>query len=171
MQNPGKYYVFVIFLLFIVLTKKHGKVVMLDFWGQWCGPCRAMFPHQRRLIKNLVGKPFVLIGVNSDRKLQTAIRTTADENLVWRNFWCGPRGRMGPIAKKWNVSAWPTVYLIDAKGVIRYKEVFGPDIDQGIEVLLNEMGHKISRFKHASPQPLEPSKLVLKNPLEWVDFR
>lgn len=126
------------------LSDYRGKVVMLDFWGQWCPPCRAMFPHERELIEQLAGKPFVLIGVNSDRRLETAIRATREENLVWRNFWCGPEGRGGPIARQWNVSAWPTVYLIDADGVIRYKEVLGREIDRGIEDLLKEMGHPVS---------------------------
>ena len=125
------------------LSDYRGKVVMLDFWGNWCPPCRAMFPHERDLIEQLVGKPFVLIGVNSDRKLETAIKATNQQNLVWRNFWCGPNGRSGPIAKKWNVSAWPTVYLIDGDGVIRYKEVLGSEIDRGIESLLAEIGHPV----------------------------
>lgn len=132
------------------LSDYRGKVVMLDFWGQWCPPCRAMFPHERELIEQLVGKPFVLIGVNSDRRLETAIRATKDQNLVWRNFWCGPQGTRGPIAKKWNVSAWPTVYLIDGDGVIRYKEVLGTKIDEGIQTLLTEMGHPTSLVKNES---------------------
>lgn len=122
------------------LSDYRGKIVMLDFWGQWCPPCRAMYPHERDLVKNLAGKPFVLIGVNSDRKLDYARKSAEEENLIWRNYWNGPRGRLGNIAAQWNVSAWPTVYLIDAKGVIRYKEVLGSDIDKGLEVLLAEMG-------------------------------
>jgi thiol-disulfide isomerase/thioredoxin len=153
------------------LSDYRGKVVMLDFWGQWCGPCRAMFPHQRQLIKQLVGKPFVLIGVNSDRRLETAVRTTNNENLVWRNFWCGPSGRMGPIAKKWNVSAWPTVYLIDAQGVIRYKEIFGPDIDQGIKRLLKEMGHEVSWSQRDAFGQGQPARLVLRQSKKLFNFR
>ena len=137
------------------LSDYRGKVVMLDFWGQWCPPCRAMFPHERELIEKLAGKPFVLIGVNSDRRLETAIKATREENLVWRNFWCGPQGRAGPIAKKWNVSAWPTVYLIDANGVIRYKEVLGRDIDLGIQTLLTEMGHP-TNLVDANPDQSSP---------------
>lgn len=125
------------------LSDYRGKVVMLDFWGQWCPPCRAMYPHERDLVKQLAGKPFVLIGVNSDRRLEYAKKATVEENLVWRNFWNGPTGRVGNIAQQWNVSAWPTVYLIDEEGVIQYKEVFGSDIDRGIEKMLANLGHSV----------------------------
>ena len=123
------------------LSDYRGKVILLDFWGQWCPHCRDMYPHERELVEKMVGKPFVLIGVNSDRRLEFARKAAEDENLIWRNFWIGPKGRAGPIAKQWNVSAWPTVYLIDAKGVIRYKEVLGHDIDSGLQVLMEEMGY------------------------------
>ena len=148
------------------LSDYRGKVVMLDFWGQWCPPCRDMFPHERELIEELVGKPFVLIGVNSDRRLETAVKATKQQNLVWRNFWCGPQGRTGPIAKKWNVSAWPTVYLIDGEGVIRYKEVLGRDIDKGIEALLAEMGHKVSI---ASTKSRSPSRFANRKSNPEID--
>lgn len=150
------------------LSDYRGKVVMLGFWGYWCPPCRAMFPHERELIEQLVGMPFVLIGVNSDRRLETAVKATKEENLVWRNFWCGPKGRAGPIAKKWNVSAWPTVYLIDANGVIRYKEVLGREIDTGIEALLAEMGHQVSI---ASKLKNTKSKLALNSSQTQLDNR
>ena len=150
------------------LSDYRGKVVMLDFWGQWCPPCRAMFPHERDLIEQLVGKPFVLLGVNSDRLLKTAIKATQQENLVWRNFWCGPKGRSGPIPKKWNVSAWPTVYLIDGKGIIRYKEVLGTDIDRGIEKLLSEMGFRTAIARRA---PARKSSLAIENPRQLFSVK
>lgn len=146
------------------LSDYRGKIVMLDFWGQWCPPCRAMYPHERELVKSLAGKPFVLIGVNSDRRLDYARKSAEAENLIWRNYWNGPRGRLGNIAAQWNVSAWPTVYLIDAKGVIRYKEVLGSDIDKGLEVLLAEMGVEadIAKSKPAMEIPKKLSASVAK---------
>ena len=136
------------------LSDYRGKIVMLDFWGQWCPPCRAMYPHERELVKSLAGKPFVLVGVNSDRKLEYARKSAEAENLIWRNYWNGPRGRFGNIAAQWNVSAWPTVYLIDAKGVIRYKEVLGSDIDKGLEILLAEMGVETDIAKSKPPMEI-----------------
>ncbi len=126
------------------LSDYRGKVVMLDFWGHWCPPCRAMYGHEQELTQDLSDQPFVLLGVNSDANKQTAIDAVRSENLSWRHFWNGPRGTRGPISKKWNVEGWPTVYLIDQHGVIRYKEVLGDDIDKGIETLMAELHQEIS---------------------------
>lgn len=126
------------------LSDYRGKVVMLDFWGHWCPPCRAMYGHEQELTQDLSDQPFVLLGVNSDSKKQTAIDAVRSENLSWRHFWNGPRGTRGPISKQWNVEGWPTVYLIDQHGVIRYKEVLGDDIDRGIETLMTEIHQEIS---------------------------
>ena len=126
------------------LSHYRGKVVLLDFWGHWCPPCRAMYPHEQEVARKLADLPFVLIGVNSDRDLDTARSAVSSESLSWRHFWNGPKGTQGSIASQWNIEAWPSVYLIDAKGVIRYKEPLGEDIYRGVEKLMAEMGHKVN---------------------------
>lgn len=125
------------------LSDYQGKVVMLDFWGHWCPPCRAMYDHERYVTQKLADKPFALIGVNSDRKLDYARDAVRDESLSWRHFWNGEGGTNGKISSTWNVEAWPTVYLIDQDGVIRFKGVLGDEIDAGLETLLAEMGHEV----------------------------
>lgn len=125
------------------LSHYRGKVVLLDFWGHWCPPCRAMYPHEQEVTRKLADLPFVLIGVNSDRDIETARGAVSSEGLSWRHFWNGPKGTKGPIADQWNIEAWPSVYLIDAKGMIRYKEPLGKDIYQGLENLMAEMGHEV----------------------------
>lgn len=125
------------------LSDYRGKIVMLDFWGHWCPPCRAMYGHEQQLVEQLGGVPFALIGVNSDPKIETAINAINDENLSWRNFWIGPKGTNGPIAKQWNIAAWPTVYLIDADGVVRHKDILGDDLNAALQEMLAEMGHEV----------------------------
>src|SRR4051794_32005097 len=97
-----------------------------------------MYPHERSLVKRLEGKPFALIGVNSDDDRDTVKQAIADENLTWRSFFDGGTG--GPIARAWGVRGWPTIVVIDAKGVIRYKDVRGDDLDVAVDVLLKGMG-------------------------------
>lgn len=125
------------------LSDYRGKVVMLDFWGHWCPPCRAMYGHEQTITQILADKPFVLLGVNSDRNKEVAVDALRNEGLSWRHFWNGPQGRNGPIASQWNIEGWPTVYLIDQDGVIRYKGVLGADLDRGIEKLMAEIGHEV----------------------------
>ena len=103
-----------------------------------------MYPHERSLVKQLSDKPFALIGVNSDRKLETAQTAVKEKDLTWRSFWNGEKGTQGPISVKWNVKSWPTLYVIDAKGIIRYKNVRGEELDEALTVLLAEAGHEVA---------------------------
>jgi hypothetical protein len=98
-----------------------------------------MYPHERSLVKQYENQPFVILGVNSDAD-RAAVRETAEkENLTWRSFWDGG-STQGPIATKWNVRGWPTIYIIDAEGVIRYKSVGANEeaISKTIEGLIHK---------------------------------
>jgi hypothetical protein len=98
-----------------------------------------MYPHERSLVKRLAGKPFALLGINSDPSKDDLKRIMAKENITWRSWWDGGNTE-GPIATKWNVNGWPTIYVLDAKGVIRYKNVREKDLDEAVDTLLKEMG-------------------------------
>ena len=102
-----------------------------------------MFPHERSLVKQLADKPFALIGVNSDKDLEQVRKDNVKKDITWRNFWNGEHGTAGPIATKWSVFVWPTIYVIDAKGVIRYQNVRGEALDNAITKLLAEAGHEV----------------------------
>ena len=102
-----------------------------------------MYPHERSLVKQLAGKPFAILGVNSDRDREKIKEIIKEKNLNWRSFWNGPEGTGGPISTKWNVSGWPTTYLIDAKGKIRYKNLRGAPLDKAIEKLMAEAGSEV----------------------------
>lgn len=91
-----------------------------------------MYPHERSLVKELRDKPFVLIGVNSDRDKAKLAPRLKEERITWRSFWNGPLGTRGPISKAWNVSGWPTVYVIDHEGIIRHKGHGGKAMDAAI---------------------------------------
>ncbi|MFQ5734001.1 MAG: peroxiredoxin family protein [Planctomycetaceae bacterium] len=101
------------------LSDYHGKVIVLRFWGDWCPFCRSMFPQERELVNALRDKPFVLLGVNSDPRARLK-KAQKEKNLVWRSFWDGGT-TAGPIARAYRVKDWPTIYVIDHRGIIRYK--------------------------------------------------
>lgn len=96
-----------------------------------------MFPHERELVKRLKDKPFALIGVNSDKDLEACQEKNKAEDISWRSFWDG--GQWGPIGAAWSVRSWPTIYVLDAKGVIRFKNVRGEKMDAAVDELLAEM--------------------------------
>jgi hypothetical protein len=98
-----------------------------------------MYPHERSLVQRLEGKPFALIGVNSDNDREQLKGVLVEERITWRSFWNGGSTN-GPISKQWKVTSWPSIWVIDAKGVIRYKGVRGPAMDQAVDTLLKEMG-------------------------------
>jgi peroxiredoxin len=104
-----------------------------------------MFPHERSLVKRLEKSPFVLVGVNSDKKdrITKAMKT---EQITWPFFFDGGN-TSGPIAKQFKIEGWPTLFLIDSKGVIRQKWLGSPPgdtLDKEIDKLLKEMGESPS---------------------------
>jgi len=99
-----------------------------------------MFPHERSLVKRLQGKPFALIGVNSDPDKDYLAKRMKAENITWRSFWNGPLGTSGAIPAKWGVTSWPTIFVLDEKGVIRFTNKRGEELDKAVDQLLHEMG-------------------------------
>jgi WD40 repeat protein/thiol-disulfide isomerase/thioredoxin len=118
------------------LSEYRGKVVVLVFCGHWCGPCRTMEPHTRALVKRFADQPFALLEVNSDEDRDDVKERMKAEGNPWRSWFDG--GREGPIHKRWNVTRWPTVIVLDAKGVIRYKDLRDRPLAQAVEALLKE---------------------------------
>jgi len=121
------------------LSDHRGKVVVVVFWGSWCDPCMAMVPHERQLWARHRDKPFTLLGVNCGDSLETARKTAADNQMDWPSFHDGDDGRGGPITTGYDVQKYPTVYVIDAKGVIRYIDARGKELEEAVETLLAEL--------------------------------
>jgi hypothetical protein len=97
-----------------------------------------MYPHERSLVKRLESKPFALIGVNSDADRNALKEVLVKEQITWRSFFEGSTS--GPIARAWGVDGWPTLYVIDTKGVIRFRFAGAreQELDRAVETLLKE---------------------------------
>jgi len=95
-----------------------------------------MLPHERSLAARHKDRPFAIVGVNSDPKPRFK-SSTKRELMTWQSFWDGGTTN-GPISMRWAITAWPTVFVLDHKGVIRYKNVHGDKLDEAIETLLAE---------------------------------
>jgi peroxiredoxin len=120
------------------LSDYRGKVVLLVFWASWCGPCMGSVPHEKDLVDHFKGRPFVLVGVNGDRKKEDAQKAIAKHKIPWRSFWNGGEGPGGLIATTWNVRGWPTVYVLDHKGTIRHRYLHGKRLDEPLEKFVTE---------------------------------
>jgi thiol-disulfide isomerase/thioredoxin len=131
------------------LSAFRGNVVVLDFWGDWCPYCQAMYPDERALVNRLQGKPFALLGINSDKDLNSLYLRMNAERINWRSWWDG--GTRGPITSAYGVRAWPTIFVLDARGVIRFKGVRGAALDRAVEFLIDE------RAEDAKAGPGSPS--------------
>ena len=101
-----------------------------------------MYPHERSLVKRLEKSPFALIGVNSDRDREELKKVLEKEQITWRSFWNGG-STGGPISTAWRVHGWPTIYVLDGSGVIRYRNVRGDAMDRAVDELLAEMEGKV----------------------------
>ena len=96
-----------------------------------------MYPHERSLVKRLKDKPFVLLGVNSDKDRDGLKKTIAAEQITWRSWW--DDGRIdGPIHTQWQILQRPSIHILDAKGVIRFKNILPEEVDAAIDELLSE---------------------------------
>ena len=117
------------------LSDYRGKVVMLDFWATWCPPCRAMIPHEQELVTRMQNRPFVLLGVSLDNTPQELKAFLEKEKMTWPNIYDAG----GPIGKAWGIQGIPTVFLVDAKGVIRFTHVGASNaLDGEIDQLVKE---------------------------------
>ncbi len=123
----------------VSLSDLRGRVVVLNFWATWCGPCVAMIPHEREMVEALADKPFTLVSISADEEVETVTKFQKTTPMPWTQW---HEGRGGPALREWNIRFYPTIYVLDAEGVIRYKNVRNEELKQAVITLLDEMGAK-----------------------------
>lgn len=122
------------------LNDYRGNIVVIYFSGQWCGPCRLEYPYQRLMLELFEDQRVTILGVNSDEEIDTAREAKEEERLDYRVWWDGHGeiSTQGPIAMDWNIIAWPTIYILDEKGVIRYINKNKADVISAVNGLIME---------------------------------
>lgn len=95
-----------------------------------------MYPHERSLVSRYKGRPFALLGVNSDNDRESLKRVIAAQGITWRSWF--DRAPDGPISTTWQIEGWPTIYVIDHRGIIRYVHVRDDALEDAVEKLVRE---------------------------------
>jgi peroxiredoxin len=118
------------------LSDFRGKVVLLSFSGEWYPECRAIYARQRDLLKKYAGRPLAVVDVNTDTIPDRLRRSIKLGRVTWPCWWDG--GITGPIATRWGITGYPNVFVLDARGVIRYRHVQGEGMDNAVDELMVE---------------------------------
>ncbi|MCE1228942.1 MAG: TlpA family protein disulfide reductase [Firmicutes bacterium] len=110
-----------------------GKIVLIDFWATWCGPCRRAIPHNNQLAKKYAAKGVVVMGVCGGGR---------DEQMAKVAKECGatyPNARMSEATQSaWKVQYWPTYAVVDRKGMVRAIGVEPDAVEAILDLLLQE---------------------------------
>jgi thiol-disulfide isomerase/thioredoxin len=119
----------------VSLDDLKGKVVLLDFWATWCGPCRAALPHMKNIAKNFQGQPLVILSVSLDQDEQKWKDFIAQNGMTWLHYRDG--GFTGPVARMFSVQAIPHTFTIDADGVLQDEEIGDASIEGKLKKLVS----------------------------------
>ena len=119
------------------LSELKGKVVLIDFWASWCGPCRHNNPHLVKLYNKYHGKGLEIYGVSLDENMNNWKKAVHHDKLAWIQV-IDDKGWEAPSASSYGVDMIPSSFLIDRRGVIRSINAEGPELESSVRDLLKD---------------------------------
>lgn len=99
------------------LAKMQGKVVLIDFWATWCGPCVAELPNVLKAYKELHPKGFEIVGISLDSNKDKLEAFVKEKGMEWPQFYDG-KGWQNEISTKYGINSIPAMWLVNKKGMV-----------------------------------------------------
>lgn len=121
----------------ILLSSLKGKVVLLDFWASWCGPCRSSNKELVKLYPKYKAKGFEIFSVSIDDDKNKWANAIKKDKINWLQV-NDAGGWDAKTAVKWNINAIPTSYLIDKKGKLIAMDLEGKELEKALKDLLED---------------------------------
>jgi len=113
------------------LAAYKGKVVLVDFWATWCGPCIAELPNVMKAYEKHHPKGFEIVGISLDSDKSKLEKFTKEKNMTWQQYFDG-QGWNNKLSGKYGVNSIPATYLLDGEGKIIAKDLRGDDLETAV---------------------------------------
>ncbi len=114
-----------------------GKVLLIDFWATWCGPCVMEMPNVKSVYSRYHAKGFEIVGISLDQSRDKLDAYLQQQQIEWPQYFDG-KWWSNDVAVKYGITSIPTTVLIDRKGKIRYKTLRGKQLEKAVQELLDE---------------------------------